>query len=229
MQKNVCTSKVLLVILTTLFSLSTQTSTKKFIKGAIVSKTTKHTEGHPVFFAGYRVTTGSGGIFTIPLDTEVKAPFYLLISEHLESVWDRGNTLQSLQPRSGEPYLLFTVSHQTQENGKLTLITNQISLDTPGLYIPPERCLAIPLNPSCVKNVEQWNTSFGNQFVPFPQIILNDKEVQHKNLKKQSASVLANNSVMKTLDQIPFHEPSTAVKKRVFNKKKQAVEISMMC
>jgi hypothetical protein len=202
----------------------------KLIKGALITKDESKMDGFRLFFGGYRTLTDNEGFFTFPLESSPTKPLYILIGKGAIWEYDKSNTIRMLRQNQLKPYL-FYVAKCHGSGDEYTLSVTQEYLDGWNFNIPPERCLVIPINPNHVKSVETWKSPFDKRIIRFPKIILkteaelNSKKVNKKNENKIKR--IAQKSVLKSMEEIPFHESSSQTKKQVFNKQNRPVEISI--
>jgi hypothetical protein len=202
----------------------------KLIKGALVSKDDNRMDGFRLLFGGYKTLTDNEGFFTFPLESSPTKPLYILIGKGAIWEYDKSNTIRTLRQNQLKPYL-FYVAKCHENNDEYTLSVTQEYLDGWNFNIPAERCLIVPINPSHVKSVETWKSPFDKRIIRFPKIVLkteaelNSEKTNIRNEKKIRR--IAQKSVLKSMEDSPFHESSTQVKKQVFNKQNRPVEISI--
>jgi len=214
----------------------------KLIKGGIVSRDDTNMDGYRLFFGGYRTLTDTGGFFTFPLDFSPTKPLYILISKGAIWEYDKKNTLKALKQDRSKSYLFYVAKCHSNDDGQYTLSVTPEYLEGWNFQIPPERCLVVPMNPIYVKSVETWKSPFGKSIIRFPKIVLKDEIELQKGKAEYLASIgkrdenirnekklrrIAQKSVLRSIEENPFHESAIQTTKEVKNKKNRSVRISM--
>ena len=160
------------------------------------SDSSSYVPEYTILFRGSQTKSNSEGFFIFPLSGEKLETFLryrLLLVKRVNYVYEKINTISTLQIPESEPYRLYDCVKNSAAEWDFTEITNHIDKAA----VVTDDTLIVLVNPKYIDRVESWKISLHSSIVKGPKIILKETG--------QNARA-ATKSVLGALDGQVFHE-----------------------
>lgn len=160
-----------------------------------------------LFFNGKQTLNDNEGFFSFPLEKQTDK-YSILVCKNINPNFSNTNTIENLSLKIEKPYKIFTF--KKEENDKKEIVWNKTEKNLENKnFVVPKNCIIALINPKYIQEVQNWEVKLTDNFTQGPKIVLKD-DIDEKKTTREAA-----NSVLRTLDSLPFHE-SIKTNKRDF-------------